>query len=142
MKSENYLKQQSPEAQAWGAYLSKFKWDYFGTFTFSEQYSEVGARRAYERFIQSYEIRPVRATFFGIERGTRYGRIHLHSLLQYEPDKRPPAQLIWRKWFEVYGRAKVEIPESQNDVAAYAAKYASKDMVDYDLIGKPGRSLL
>lgn len=137
MKSNEYIKQQSKEAIAWQSYLSQFNWDYFATFTFSEQYSQNGARRAFERFIRKPGIRPVQACFFGIERGAKYGRIHLHGLFQYLPEHRPAAQTIWKEWFQLYGRAKVEIPECQNDVASYTAKYASKDMYDYDMLGKP-----
>lgn len=137
MNSDEYLQQRSKEAQAWGKYLSQFRWDYFGTFTFAESYSGNGARRAFERFIKSYEIRPVQCAFYGIEKGTRYGRVHLHSLLQYSPEHRRSAKHIWAKWFEKYGRARVEEPDSQTSVASYTAKYTSKDMFDYDLIGEP-----
>lgn len=109
-------------------WLSKQRWDYFFTGTFRENYSYHGARRATMRFFQHYDRKPEFGAVF-LESGHLYGKVHVHALLRY-PDKAlfHAASDLWFDWFNKFGRARVEVPRSQEDIAGYCSKYVTKHM--------------
>lgn len=119
-------------AHDWEEFLSQHSWHYFTTFTFKEEYSANGARRAFERWIRLPEQKFLRRVFMGTERGDKYGRIHMHCLLQYQPGLATSAEPIFKYWRDKYGRCRVEVPREGEAVSKYVSKYASKKMVDYD----------
>lgn len=111
--------------EQYAQWLSNEPWHYFFTGTFREDYSSNSARRAGERFFGKV-TRPELALLF-IERGELYGKIHLHGLLRYPSCRnRPTARSVWELWYERYGRAKVEVPRSNQNVANYVSKYVLK----------------
>jgi len=120
------------EVDAWSQFLQRYEWHYFCTFTFAEEYSERGARRAYERWYNGISQRGIRRTFMGIERGDKYGRIHLHTLIQFQPGSRLSIEYISKYWRSKYGRCRVEIPREGKAVSEYVSQYTSKSMIDYD----------
>lgn len=122
----------SNEVTAWSQFLSQHEWHLFCTFTFKEEYTDRGARRAYERWIHHKDQRYLQRTFMGTERGDKYGRIHLHTLLQFKPGCSISAESIFKYWRDKYGRCTVEIPREGKAVSGYVSKYSSKSMVDYD----------
>jgi hypothetical protein len=124
------------------AYLANYKWCFFITLTFRETQGAESIERAIKRFVRFIhenvfgEIHDVRDLFGvryfpAIERGSQ-GRLHAHLMIcggeilgellakaRWEP---------WAKWWrQNYGVwNKIEEPRSQNDVAAYCAKYMLK----------------
>lgn len=40
--------------------------------------------------------------------------------------------MVWRTWFECYGRARIEPVNSRDDVADYCAKYGAKERSWWD----------
>lgn len=122
-------------------WLQTLEWTYFFTGTFADEgYTINGSRRAAMRFFQHYDHKPEFA-FVCIEAGNLYGRIHIHALLRY-PDKGlwHAAEPIWFDWFNRYGFAKVEVPKSSADVAAYCSKYVTKHMADETYFFLPSES--
>lgn len=62
----------------------------------------------------------------GIERH-RSRRIHLHALLKYPVDLGDMSRRTgWSIWYDLHGRARLERPRSQGDVAGYVSKYVAK----------------
>ena len=118
--------------QEYTNWLSSEKWDYFFTGTFRDSYTANSARKAGERFFRKFTNKELVVLF--IESGSLYGEIHLHGLLRFDPFQKPSARLIWSRWFEKYGRAKVEIIKSRKDVASYCCKYVTKEMKDETFI--------
>lgn len=114
-------------------WLSKERWDYFftGTFRF-EDISPNGARRAALRFFRGFPTKELIVLF--IESGKLYGKVHLHGLLRFYLTERPTAKTIWQRWFNKYGRAKVEVIESREAVSNYCCKYVTKQMKDETFI--------
>lgn len=114
-------------------WLSKETWDYFftGTFRF-EDISANGARRCVQRFFRGFTTLELGVLF--IESGKLYGKVHLHGLLRFRTGQRPTARTIWARWFDRYGRAKVEEIESAEAVSNYCCKYVTKQMKDETFI--------
>ncbi|MCW9713362.1 hypothetical protein LQ318_10625 [Aliifodinibius salicampi] len=128
MRNENYK-----QRKQYANWLSTEKWDYFftGTFRF-EDISANGARRAAQRFFRGFTTKELIVLF--IESGKLYGKVHLHGLLRFRFDQRPTAQTIWKRWFDKYGRARVETIESREAVSNYCCKYVTKQMKDETFI--------
>lgn len=114
-------------------WLANEEWDYFFTGTFRDgSFTPNSARRAGERFFKPFTSKELVVLF--IESGSLYGEVHLHGLLRFDPFQKPTARLIWSRWFEKYGRAKVEVINSREDVAGYCCKYVTKEMKDETFI--------
>lgn len=117
------------ERKQYANWLSEEPWDYFFTGTFGDgDYSPNGARRAAQRFFRGFPTKELIVLF--IESGKLYGKVHLHGLLRFRTGQRPTARTIWSRWFDKYGRAKVEEIRSQEKVANYCCKYVTKHMKD------------
>ncbi|WP_445665085.1 hypothetical protein [Fodinibius sp. AD559] len=58
----------------------------------------------------------------------------MHGLLRFRLTERPTAKTIWQRWFNKYGRAKVEVIESREAVSNYCCKYVTKQMKDETFI--------
>lgn len=128
MISRNY-----EQREQYANWLSSEKWDYFFTGTFGDgDYTPNSARRAGQRFFKKFPSRELVILF--IESGKLYGKVHLHGLLRFNFIDRPTAQTIWKRWFDKYGRAKVEIIESREAVSSYCCKYVTKHMKDETFI--------
>lgn len=121
------------ERQQYSRWLAGESWDYFftGTFRF-EDISPNGARRAALRFFRGFTTKELIVLF--IESGKLYGKVHLHGLLRFRADQRPTARTIWKRWFDKYGRARVETIESREAVSKYCCKYVTKQMKDETFI--------
>lgn len=114
-------------------WLSQEHWDFFftGTFRF-ESITPNGARRSVQRFFRGFPTKELVVLF--IESGKLYGKVHLHGLLRFRANQRPSAQTIWKRWFDRFGRAKVETIESREAVSKYCCKYVTKQMKDETFI--------
>lgn len=134
--------------EAWTAWLSGFHWDYFATLTFAEPRSEASARRAFHGYCRQLEGLTHGGSvgyFCGYEYGT-FGRLHLHALMRTttpQPDLGPggvphpsaalPCGLVWRTWFDRFGRATVAPYDPQRGAAGYVSKYVTKRLAFYDI---------
>jgi len=110
-------------------WLQGQEYHYFFTGTFRNEFTINGARRALERSFSTYDNKPEFA-FFCIEPGGMYGRIHTHGLLRYpQGGIFHSATDIWQSWYKRYGRARVEVPRSQENITGYCVKYATKNLI-------------
>lgn len=125
---KNRIPKRHPK-EAFAEYLQTITWDYFFTGTF--RYNDIsvnGARRACERFFEGFSGIEIGILFF--EHGSLYGRVHVHGLLRFDPKRKATAGTIWGRWFETYGRARVETPKSGKSVSTYCTKYVTKHLKD------------
>lgn len=134
--------------QAWTDWLSTFHWDHFATLTFREPRSEPSARRAFARYVNTLHKFTHGGSvgyFCGYEHGT-FGRLHLHALMRTstpQPDlgagglprssKALPSELVWRAWFDTFGRATVSPYDRRRGAAGYVSKYVTKRLAFYDI---------
>jgi hypothetical protein len=133
---------------AWTAWLSTFHWDHFSTLTFAEPRSEASARRAFAKYVRGLRQLTYGGSvgyFCGYEYGT-YGRLHLHALMRTStpqtvlgPGGVPrassalPSEVVWRAWFDTFGRATVAPYDRKRGAAGYVSKYVTKRLAFYDL---------
>ena len=134
--------------QTWTDWLSTFHWDHFATLTFAEPRSEASAKRAFAKYVRclcGLTYGGSVGYFCGYEYGT-FGRLHLHALMRTstpQPELGPggvpcaskalPCGLVWRAWFDSFGRAKVETYDRRRGAAGYVSKYVTKRLAYYDL---------
>ena len=133
---------------SWTDWLSTFHWDHFATLTFAQPRTEASARRAFAKYVRSVRQftygDPV-GYFVGYEHGT-FGRLHLHALMRTttpQPDlaaggvpcarQALPDTLLWRLWYDSFGRAKVETYDPRRGAAGYVSKYVTKRLAFYDI---------
>lgn len=118
-------KQLTNEYACW---FKEQSWDYFFTGTFRGDYTPNGARRAADRFFKRYSGQDTIVVF--IKRGKLNGKICIHALLRFKPKKKPPDYFIYKRWFETYGRAQVQVPESQEAVSIFCAQCLNEELAD------------
>ena len=119
--------------EEYSTWIKSLEWDYFFTGTFQDwDITPNSARRNSERFFGQFETREL--AFLFIESGSLYGKVHVHGLLRFDPDRKPPASFIWELWFKRYGRAKVEVIDSREAVSNYCCKYITKQLRDETFI--------
>lgn len=156
--------------RAWADLLSRQPWHWFATLTFKPKHEgraggvhpEKGDK-AFRLLVSSinrdlYGPRWHKKRHGGLvwARGTELhkdGRIHFHGLIScVERDlNEVERRLSWMDWWaKDFGWARIEKPESQDDVCGYVSKYVVKDgEVDFSpnfgrvlppsLFGKPGQ---
>lgn len=112
----------------YGKWLSSIPWTYFFTGTFRGNFTPDGARRAGERFFRPFKQLELACLF--IERGSLYGKVHLHGLLQFKPGSLDAGQSIRDRWESDYGYSRVEVPKSGEAVSNYCVKYVLKHAKD------------
>ena len=63
--------------------------------------------------------------FYALEENPGRDGYHVHAL--WCDCKNKSRRDIWRKWFDRYGRNRIEPVNSRDDVADYCAKYVTKE---------------
>ena len=97
-------------------------WQAFSTLTYEWESSLQATIKSYERFMRK-ELPNVNH-FYAIEQNPSRRGHHVHGLWCQSGDvNRKDA---WQKWFDHYGRARIEPLHHRNQVVAYCAKYLMK----------------
>jgi len=104
-------------------------WQVISHMTFSWEASIASAQRCYEKFMRS-EMRGV-SYFYALEQNPGRDGFHVHAL--WCDCLNMSRCLIWREWFDRYGRARIEPVNSRDDVSDYCAKYVTKEGSWWDL---------
>lgn len=96
-------------------------WDWWATFTFEGEFREYSARKAFLRFIHSFENVKY---FYAIESNRFRDGTHVHACVGnvYDVSRRE----TWRKWFERYGRCHIEPYNPGKNCGEYMTKYMLK----------------
>lgn len=138
-------------ATEWGKWISGMgEWHVFGGLTYDpgKHPSKPGndvvrahARRWLRDFSRGAAPR-VEAAVVALEHH-KSGWPHLHPLIRLRGGvQRGDFARLGQAWFTPHGYAKLEIPRDRLDVAAYAAKYLSKDLALGDVVFWPVRGSL
>ena len=98
-------------------------WQVISHLTFSWESSIWSAQRAYEKFMRT-EMRGV-SYFYALEQNPGRDGYHAHAL--WCDCKNMHRKSIWQKWFDRYGRNRIEPVNSQTDVTDYVSKYVTKE---------------
>lgn len=133
-------------SEAWGKWISEMgEWHVFGALTYDQRRrptvpgSDV-ARAHVRRWLRDNsrgEGARVEAAVVALEY-QRNGWPHFHPLLRLSGGRAPgDFATLGQSWFKPHGYAKLEAPRSGDAVAAYAAKYLSKDLSRGDVIFWP-----
>lgn len=143
----------SPQAvaEAWGEWVcSMGEWHLFGALTYDPRRYVMSSRstpargphpeavgkhvRAWLRESSKRLNRPIEAVVVAIE-AHKSGWPHAHPLLRLAGGLQPHDVItIGEVWFERRGYVKLEAPRNVQDVAEYAAKYLSKDVLQGDIL--------
>ena len=131
----------APLLDGWSSFLTRFDWQWFGTFTFREEVHPEKADKLFRLWCALLDESNLGAGWWrpqkkkhrvqwirGLEWQKR-GVLHYHALLRNLPAYRIGLQdrQHWAsEWDRLAGFSKLETPESQDDCASYVAKYCSK----------------
>lgn len=99
------------------------EWQVISHLTFSWEASIWSAQRCYEKFMRT-EMRGV-SYFYALEQNPGRDGYHVHAL--WCDCKSKTRKIVWRSWFERYGRNRIEPVNNRDDVADYCAKYVCKE---------------
>lgn len=127
-------------SQSWSVFLSRYKWDWFCTFTFREPVHPERAAKAFRYFcnrlnteIHGANWRRRRDGGVFWVRALEYQKrdvIHYHALMgDVEDLNARTRRLYWMDWWNApqhFGYAKIELPNGHGAVANYVAKYVAK----------------
>jgi hypothetical protein len=98
-------------------------WQVISHMTFSWEASIDSAQRCYEKFMRT-EMWGV-SYFYALEQNPARDGYHVHALWCDCLNK--SRKEIWGRWFDRYGRARIEPINNRDDVADYCAKYVAKE---------------
>jgi hypothetical protein len=97
-------------------------WSVFMTPTFRWEASLESARRCFEKFMRMQL--PEVSYFYAIEENPSRDGHHVHAL--WADCEAVLRRGVWERWFEKYGRARIEPVRSKDDVTDYCGKYVCK----------------
>jgi hypothetical protein len=112
--------------EAWGEFLSQFKWDWFVTLTFREEPPTFRAHRLVRFFLADLERVAGTPIFWfrADDYGERLGRFHIHLLVGNVGHMR---RLSWMdEWNRRAGIARIDPFDGAKGAAFYCAKYVAK----------------
>jgi len=98
-------------------------WQVISHLTFKWEASMPSAMRCYEKFMRT-DMWGV-SYFYALEQNPGRDGFHVHAL--WCDCKSKSRRNIWQKWFDRYGRARIEPVNNRDDVADYCAKYVTKE---------------
>lgn len=94
-------------------------WEIFFTGTYRGEFSEEASRKSFEKWAE-IEI-PEYSYLYSIERNpSRHGH-HVHAI--FADCDGIHRKTVWKKWFDRYGRAKVEQIRSREEAVSYVSKH-------------------
>lgn len=119
--------------EAWGEWLGKWPWQLWSTLTFKQEQSHNSATRAFRNFAQWLQKDSPSAGWFCAHEIGDYGRLHLHALLG-GLGPHVSVNMLWRWWFDRYGRAQLLPYDPTRGAAFYISKYVVKgDLSHYEI---------
>jgi hypothetical protein len=98
-------------------------WKVIAHHTFAWEASIWSAQRSYEKFMA--RVIPDVSYFYAIEQNPSRDGHHVHAL--WANCDAVLRKNVWRKWFDRYGRSRIEPVRDENDVAGYCSKYVTKE---------------
>jgi hypothetical protein len=126
---------QTPLVEAWGDFLSNYRWSWFVTLTFREETKSFAGIRKFNAIIRALEKATGRSVpyFRADQYGDINGRFHFHALIANVEDLR---RLTWMDWWnEFNGYALIEPFDPTLGAPWYCSRYMMKPNAEYDLGG-------
>ncbi|MBA4071445.1 MAG: hypothetical protein C0497_06350 [Gemmatimonas sp.] len=128
---------------AWRAFLARYPWSWFGTFTFAQEVHPEAADKRYRVWASKLSRSLYGARWYKRQSGVywiralelqRRGVIHYHALVGAARLARADDRLacadrrVWEaEWLDIgRGFARLETPRSIGSVSGYCAKYVAK----------------
>ncbi len=130
-------RQQLGAREQLGAYLQSFPWSYFITVTTRKPWKDsISLNREAYRVLN--EATAVERSFLCTEPYYLRGGVHLHGLVKADDkyEQFIPTRDIWQRLFTRFGRSKVEVVRSLENVTGYCSKYVTKSTGDYYFWGR------
>ena len=119
-------------AKQYGTWLGAHDWSHWITCTFGKWVpSESAAMRAWKRVTALPTLEGMNY-FVCVERGEKYGRTHLHALARFPLLGTPRITDFDAEWRARYGITHIRDYRPAAGADAYAAKYCTKDLGDWD----------
>lgn len=126
----------NPLSDAWGDFLSQYRWDWFVTLTFEGDVKTFTAHRRCNVWLRSLEKaagQPI-AWFRGDEFGEKFGKFHMHLLIANVAHLH---RFTWMKqWKDRNGFARIFEFDPSKGATYYIAKYVTKQFGEWDLSDK------
>jgi len=119
--SKTFTDRQKSEMAVWVNALAP--WSVIAHHTFTWAASIWSAQKSYEKFMKR-ELREV-SYFYAVEQNPSRDGHHVHAL--WSDCAGVQRSEIWKRWFERFGRNKIEPVRGLDDVVAYCAKYVTKE---------------
>lgn len=118
-------------------YLQGFDWSYFITVTTRKPWQDAIALNR-EAYTMLNEVTAVERAFLCTEPHYIRSGVHLHGVVKADAKyvEFIPTERIWRSLFTRFGRSKVEVIRSQEQVTGYCSKYVTKSQGDYYFWGR------
>jgi hypothetical protein len=98
-------------------------WECIAHLTFRWEASFDSGRRGFEKFMA--QRFPWMSYFYALEQNPGRLGCHVHAL--WSDTRNVYCREAWASWFDRYGRNKIELVRSKDDVASYCAKYVCKE---------------
>ena len=108
-------------------------WEVIANMTFVWECSLDSATRCHEKFMKR-EL-PSVSYFYALEANPGRKGYHIHALFSDTYGVR--RSLVWKKWFDKYGRNRIEPVKSKMNVTSYVSKYVTKEGAWWNLQIKP-----
>ncbi len=128
---------QLPIIQAYSDWLDKIPWDFWCTLTFRYDPTPRAALRAFHTWLDQSEFW-YRSDYYGFvvtEDGRLNGRTHLHALMGTLGHLEAYRKELWREWHQRFGRARLEPYDKGKGASGYIAKYITKELGEWEVIG-------
>lgn len=109
------------EMERWVSDLAP--WEVIAHLTFRWEAGLMSAAKAFERFM-GRDLDDV-SYFYAVEQNPSRDGHHVHALWAHAVGVQ--RSRAWRKWFDRFGRARIEPVRSHEDVSNYCAKYVAKE---------------
>lgn len=118
--------------QTWGDHLTQYDWDYFITLTFKFTcYNPTRALTRAKQWSKKWHFQ--RAIFF-IEDFAWSDGVHVHGLVKCNDGLKPPASVLWKDWFDRFGRNTISVYQKDKGAEHYLTKYITKDIKKNDYL--------
>ena len=123
-------------AAAWRALLERWPWDWFATMTFRGSPHPEQADKAWRIWCSKVNRALYGPRWHAKGRGVGWcratelqkrGAIHFHALLVFDEPPRLRRLAYMDEWNKLAGFARIEPPKRSDAVAAYCAKYVTKE---------------
>jgi len=126
--------------QIFAEWLDNYRWDWWATLTFRFVVKDtIKTKQYYRNWIQK-DVQPFVSEkigyFLAVERFGDGINTHIHSVIRVGKETNGENIYIypfWRKWFERYGRARIEVYDERKGGNYYLSKYISKEICDWDI---------